>query len=33
VLAGVVVYGFLIQLFRLEAWGDIRALMLKAGAR
>jgi O-antigen/teichoic acid export membrane protein len=32
VLGGVVVYGFLIHLFRLEAWGDLRKLMvLKAG--
>jgi len=30
VLAGVVVYGVLIHLFRLEAWSDIRKLVLKA---
>ena len=30
VLAGAVVYGVLIHLFRLEAWSDIRRLVLKA---
>jgi PST family polysaccharide transporter len=31
VLAGAVVYGFLIHVFRLEAWRDIRDLVLKSG--